>query len=90
MVHAGRKGILKIKIPTTQIRMLPNSDPRNRLEDVYEIRGLPKKLELIRVETKDSAAIRAEGKTTTLLACISALAMVGLVFYSRTVNNGKR
>jgi hypothetical protein len=82
----GAKGIFKCEIPSYQIPSLPKSDPRDKVEDVYEIRGLPEKMELTRIETKDNAAAKppqADRGSAIALASMSALAMVALVGYSR-------
>jgi hypothetical protein len=86
-------GVLKCKLPSGQIRNLPRTDPRDKVEDVYEIRGLPKQLEVIRVETKESAVVtppRIDRGATAILAGISVLAMVALVTHSRSGSRGRR
>jgi hypothetical protein len=85
------KGVLKCKMPAGQIRSLLK--PGSRVEEVYEIKGLPKSLEVVRIPAKESAAIDSHGidrGPAAILAGISALAMVALVRHSRAAGRDER
>jgi hypothetical protein len=87
------KGVLKCKIPSMQIKSLPKSDSRDKVEEVYEIKLLPERLNVVLIQKEGGAAIdsrRINRGNGAILAGIAALAMVALVVHSRTENRAER
>jgi len=87
------KGVLKCKLPITQIRSLPKSDPRDKVEDVFEIKLVPDRLEVVRIKKPVAAADglpRIGRGSAAILAGIAALAMVALADRRRAVMRAGR